>query len=323
MRIVRNLSELCEATTRAVVTVGNFDGVHLAHQRLLRRVVKCARPLGAVATAVTFDPHPRQILAPEHAARLLTGLPQKIRLIEELGIDLIVVLPFTLELSQWTPADFIHRVLVEKLRPFSVHVGPSFRFGHRQAGNIQVLEGLARKEGFQVEVVPMLEIRGQPVSSTHIRNLLKSGQVGLARHLLGRLYSSAGLIVSGRGVGSRETVPTLNLSTVEELLPKVGVYVTRTRLDDRFHESVTNVGYRPTFDGSRLTVESYLLNFSGRITATEMEIHYLHRLRDEEKFPDAAALKKQIEHDAAQAKRFFRFLRHLESCRPRPMAADR
>ncbi len=309
MRIIHSLQELRESPGATVATIGNFDGVHLAHRQLLRRVVESARRMHAVAAAVTFDPHPIKILAPEHAPKLLTPPEQRTRLIEDLGIDLLVVLAFTKELAQLSPAEFVRRILVENLQTVSVHVGPNFRFGYRQSGNIDVLRELSSLEGFRLEVMPFLKVRGEQVSSTRIRELLSAGRVNLAGRLLGRPYSTFGPIVPGLGVGRQHTVPTLNLAPVEEHLPKNGVYVTRTRLGGTRYDSATNIGYKPTFGAHPLTVETYLLDLSGEVNEPEMEIEYLYRVRDEIKFQNPALLKIQIQKDARRTSKFFRLLK--------------
>lgn len=326
MRVIHDLTELREPISTSVVTIGNFDGVHLAHQELLRKVVKSAHSAGAISASITFHPHPSKILAPESAPKLLSALPQKTRLIEKLGIEVLVVLPFTIELSRLTPADFARDILGGQLRPRSVFVGPNFRFGHRQSGDVKLLADLGRQQGFDVQVLPMLEVRGQRVSSSRVRELLSAGRVTAAGRILGRPYSSAGAIVPGLGVGKKQTVPTLNLAPIDEQLPGTGVYVTRTRLGSALHESVTNIGFKPTFGEHQLTVESFLLNFAGEITETEMEVEYLYRLRDEMKFPNPATLKTQIQEDARRAACFFRLLKlfhrlqsgHLTSSLPPP-----
>ncbi|MBZ5565306.1 MAG: bifunctional riboflavin kinase/FAD synthetase [Acidobacteriia bacterium] len=308
MRIIRDLGELREHRA-SVVTIGNFDGMHLAHQRLLARVAGVARPVGAQAVAITFEPHPVKYLAPEHAPKLLTPLERKAQLIESMGVQLLVVLPFTRELAHLSPLGFVRSVLLGPLHTLSVHVGPNFRFGYRQAGDTEVLEALGRQEGFRVEVLPMLEVRGERVSSTRVRELLSEGRVQVACRLLGRPFSSYGPIVAGLGVGRKHTVPTLNLAPVEEQLPKIGVYVTRTRLGATWHDSVTNVGHKPTFGDHRLTVETFLLSFSGEIREADMEIQFLYRLRDEIKFQNPAILKVQIQEDARRSLKFFRLRR--------------
>jgi riboflavin kinase / FMN adenylyltransferase len=309
MRVISTLREIGEAGTPSVVTIGNFDGVHLAHQSLLRRVVEVAQSRGARATAITFEPHPIKLLAPDHAPKLLTPLERKVDLIKATGIDLLVVLPFTRELARQSPLEFVRRVLVDPLRASSVLVGPNFRFGYRQSGDTEILEELGKQEGFRVEVVPLLYMRGDRVSSTRIRELLSEGLVHKANRLLGRPFSASGPIVAGMGVGRKHTVPTLNLAPIEEQLPKVGVYVTHTVLAGVRHDSVTNVGFKPTFGEHRLTVETFLLDFSGQIDETVMEIEFLYRLRDEMKFQNPAILKVQIQEDARRSLKFFRLLK--------------
>jgi len=321
MRVITSLQEVEAPPAPSVVTIGNFDGVHLAHRSLLRRVVEVARAQDARATAVTFEPHPIKVLAPDHAPKLLTPLRRKVELIAETGIDLLVVLPFTRELARHSPLDFVRRVLVDPLHATSVHVGPNFRFGYRQSGDTDVLEELGNQEGFRVEIVPMLSIRGDQVSSTRIRQLLTEGVVHRANRLLGRPFSSRGPIVAGMGVGRKHTVPTLNLAPIEEQLPKVGVYVTHTILAGSRHDSVTNVGYKPTFGDHSLTVETFLLNFSGQVDETDMEIEFLYRLRDEMKFQNPAILKVQIQEDARRALKFFRLLKQYGRQLPRSVPA--
>jgi riboflavin kinase/FMN adenylyltransferase len=319
MRVIRQLSELPEVPRASAVSVGNFDGVHLAHQQLLKRVIETARASNALAAVITFEPHPARILRPERAPSLLTSTAHKTGLIEKLGIDLLLILPFTEKLARISPEDFVRTILVDGLHAVSVHVGPNFRFGYRQAGNTQVLDELGRQHGFRVEILPMLEVRGERVSSSHVRQLLVEGRVRIAARLLGRPYSTGGPVVQGMGVGSKQTVPTLNLAPIEELIPREGVYITRTRLGEKVHESVTNVGHKPTFGDHRLTVESHLLDFAGEIDDAEMEVEYLYRLRDEKKFPDAVALKTQIQKDVRRALRYFR---HCHGAQGRA-AADR
>ena len=311
MRVIHHLNELHPRPSACMLTIGNFDGVHLAHHKLLDRVVDVARSRGAVAAAITFEPHPIKFLSPAHAPKLLTPFSRKAKLIASSGIDLLIVLPFNRELAHLSPLEFVRDILVQPLRTVAVHVGPSFRFGYRQAGDVEILEELGRQEGFKVEVLPLLEVRGQPVSSTRIRELLVDGRVHVANRLLGRPFSVYGPIVAGLGVGHKHTVPTLNLAPVEEQLPKIGVYVTRTRVGEKVYDSVTNAGHKPTFgDNQRLTVETFLLNYpGGEISEPDMEIEFLYRLRDEIKFQNPAMLKVQIQEDARRSLKFFRLLR--------------
>lgn len=312
MEIIRDLRELPPLPHGSAITIGNFDGVHLAHQQLLGHVAKMARSLKSASAAVTFEPHPIRFLAPDRAPKILTPLPQKARLIEHEGIDLLVVLPFTRELAHLLPADFVQQILVGQLKAACISVGPNFRFGYRQAGDVNSLKELSQKNGFTLEVVPNVEIRGQAVSSTRIRNLLSEGRVHMAGRLMGRPFSNSGVIVSGRGDGRRYGVPTLNLSPREEQLPQVGVYVTQSRIGAATLQSVTNVGYSPTFGNHPLTIETYLLDFEGDVQEDEMEVEYLHRLRDEMKFQNPAVLKVQIQDDVRRSLKFFRLLERFQ-----------
>jgi riboflavin kinase / FMN adenylyltransferase len=311
MQVVRDLLELREPLHKSAVTIGNFDGIHLGHRELLGRVVNSARELDATSVVVTFDPHPAQILAPERVPKTLTPFALKARLIEQEDIDLLAVLRFNRELSMLSPAEFVRRILVEKLRAAVVHVGSNFRFGHQRAGDTALLAELGRKSGFRVETLPLIKIRGQQVSSSQIRHSLSEGKVEIAGRMLGRPYAVSGAVVAGEGIGHKKTVPTLNLGPVKQQLPKNGVYITRARVSGALHESVTNVGHKPTFGQHRLTVETFLLNFQGEVQALEMEIEFLHRLRDEIKFSDAEALKQQIQQDVKKSLEFFRLTKRL------------
>jgi riboflavin kinase / FMN adenylyltransferase len=311
MRVVHDLSELPKPLHKSAVTIGNFDGIHLAHRELLGRVVRSARELGGISVVVTFDPHPAQVLAPERAPKILTPLPSKIRLIEQEGIELLAILRFNQEMSRLSPEEFVRRILAAKLQAAAIHVGSNFRFGHQREGNTEVLAELGRKNGFHVETLPMINVRGLRVSSSQVRHFLSEGQVEIAGRMLGRPYSVSGAIAAGEGVGHKQTVPTLNLGPAEQLLPRNGVYVTRTRLARTFHDSVTNVGHKPTLGHHRLTVESFLFDVRGEVKEKEMEIEFLHRLRDEIKFPSVEALKQQIQKDVQKSLKYFRLTKRL------------
>ena len=318
MRVVRDLSQLPGPLHKSAVAIGNFDGIHMAHRELLRRVVHSARELGGTSVVITFDPHPALVLAPERAPKILTPLDLKTRLIEKEGIELLAILPFNQELFRLSPKEFVRSILVEKLRTAAVHVGSNFRFGYQRAGDTTLLAKLGQKEGFHVETLPMLRIRGHRVSSSQVRHFLSEGKVEIAGRLLGRPYSVRGDIATGEGIGHKQTVPTLNLGPVEQQLPNRGVYITRTGLGGRLHESVTNVGHKPTFGHYSLTIESFLLNIRNEIKAKEMEIQFLHRLRDEIKFPSVEALRQQIQQDVQRSRKFFRLINRLSKTKSTP-----
>jgi riboflavin kinase/FMN adenylyltransferase len=292
----------------SVVTIGNFDGVHLGHRRLLGRVIELARQLSAAAGVLTFDPHPARVLAPQRAPKLLTTREQRLELLSATGVDFIVLIPFTREFSFMSAEEFAVRVLREGLRARAVVVGENFRFGHRAEGDVGVLRRLGEIYGFAVEVIPRVDVRGQPVSSSAIRSLVERGRVGPACRMLGRPYTIEGRIVPGRGVGSRQTVPTLNLEPFNELLPARGVYITRTTEIEgsRTWPSITNVGVRPTFDGDSLTVETFLLqNLDGAAPAA-IRLSFLRWVREERKFESPEQLREQILRDVERARSYFR-----------------
>jgi riboflavin kinase/FMN adenylyltransferase len=294
----------------AIVSVGNFDGVHRAHRAVLDEIVCRAKAAHAQSVVVTFEPHPARILRPDQNLKLLTPVPEKLRLLEAARVDTVLLLPFSRDLSLMTPRQFAHEILKKRLHAREVHEGYNFHFGHKAAGNIQVLRDLGREMGFEVHDYAEMRLRGERVSSSHIRKLLSEGRVSRARHLLARPFSILSTAGRGRGYGAKYTVPTINLANYEELVPKDGVYITRTRLGNECFDSVTNVGNRPTFGANSFAIETHLLNFHPiELSAeTEVEIHFLDRLRDEIKFPSVDALKEQIGRDVRKAEKYLRRL---------------
>lgn len=310
MQVFHKLGEVPPDFGSAIVSIGNFDGVHRAHRHVLAEIVARAKVANAKSLAVTFDPHPIRILRPDTNLRLLTPTAEKLRLLASTGIDAVLVLPFTRDLSLMTPHQFAHEILKKRLHAREVHEGYNFHFGHKASGNIQILRELGREMGFEVHDYPEMRLRGEPVSSSHIRKLIGEGRVSRARHLLARPFNILSTAGRGRGYGAKYTVPTINLSHYEELVPRDGVYVTRTRVGQECFDSVTNVGNRPTFGVESFAVETHLLNFHPlELSAeTEIELHFLDRLRDEIKFPSVEALKEQIGRDVRKAQKYLRRL---------------
>jgi riboflavin kinase/FMN adenylyltransferase len=290
-----------------VVSVGNFDGVHQAHSRVLCELVRRAGARKAKSVAVTFEPHPVRILRPDSGLKLITPALEKLRLLEHSGIDAVVLLPFTRDVSLMSARDFAQQILCGRLKAVEVHEGYNFRFGHKAAGNVQALKELGSEFGFQVVAYSEVQLRGESVSSTRIRELIRAGNVSRARPLLGRPFSIISTPGRGRGYGSKYTVPTINLSRYEELAPADGVYITRTRVRQECFDSVTNIGNRPTFGAESFAIETHLLNFHPlELTAeTEIELFFLARLRDEIKFASVEALREQIGRDIRKARRYF------------------
>ena len=291
------------------LTIGNFDGVHFGHRQILRRLREVASRNGWKASVLTFDPHPLRVVAPDRAPRLMTSPLRRAELMREEGVEQVLILPFTPELALLSPEEFVSGILEERLKARAVLVGGNFRFGHRHAGNVELLVRLGREIGFETEIVPVADCRGRAVSSTGIRELIEGGHIERAARYLERPYAVEGEVVSGRGVGSRETVPTLNLATSAEVVPAGGVYVTRTTdLDDgREWNSITNIGYRPTFgDSEERTIETFLLGPLDEPTPRHIRLEFLWRVREERRFEDSAALKAQIMKDVGAAIRYFR-----------------
>ena len=307
MNVFHHLEEVPADFGQTIVSVGNFDGVHRAHQAVLGEVVLRAKARGARSLAVTFEPHPTRILRPDMAPKLITPLPRKLDLLAATGLDATLVLPFSRDLSLTPPRKFAEEILGRRLRALEVHEGANFHFGHKAHGNVQRLKEYGREAGFEVMTYPEMKIRGETVSSSRVRELLQKGQVSRARQLLGRVFSLVSTPGRGRGYGHKYTVPTINLSQYDELVPGDGVYVTRTRINGECFDSVTNAGYRPTFGQESFAVETHLLNFHPiELTAqTEVELFFLHRLRGEIKFPSVEALREQIAYDVRRARHYF------------------
>ena len=307
MQVFHKLDEIPADFGPTIVSVGNFDGVHRAHQTVLRDIAQRAKQQGAKSVAVTFDPHPSRILRPDAGLKLLTPTPEKLRWIRPTGVEAVLVLPFGRDLSLLTPHEFAEQILKRKLEACEVHEGYNFRFGHKAAGDVKTLAEFGRKMGFAVKIFDQMTLRGESVSSSQIRKLLNEGKVSRSRHLLGRPFAILSTAGRGRGYGSKYTVPTINLSRYDELVPQDGVYITRTRVGEECFDSVTNIGNRPTFGAESFAIETHLLNFHPIELSpqTEVEISFLERVREEIKFPSVEALREQIARDVKRARRYF------------------
>jgi len=295
----------------SVLAIGNFDGIHLGHQTILQEAINRAAKSAAVATALTFEPAPLKVLRPEAAPKRLSTNEQRLEWFRAVGVEAAVVMPFTLELSKLSPQEFVKKILVNELQVRALLIGENFRFGHKQAGDAQLLRDLGKVHGFDVASIPPIMAHSEIVSSTVIRREIAEGEVTQAGRLLGRPFVLTGSIVSGTGTGSKFTFPTLNLRADQELLPAGGVYITRTLLqgESKSRRSVTNIGVRPTFNGTALSIETHLLDFLGTISAKRIELRFWKRLRSEKKFSSPDELRAQIAKDIASANRFFTLLR--------------
>ncbi len=313
MEVFRSLEQIPAESGPTVVSIGNFDGVHLGHRFILERLRASARERSARSVAVTFDPHPLRILRPETCPRLITPLATKLELLAETGIDAALVLPFSAELSRVRAAEFVTTIVHNALHAVEVHEGANFRFGHRAEGGIAELRQLGSELGFDVVIHDACRVRGFTVSSSRIRELLSQSELSMARALLGHGFFVDSTPASGRGIGGKLTVPTINLAPYQELLPPNGVYVTQLRVAGEWFDAVTNVGNRPTFGADSFAVESYLLSFRPMELQqdTPLRLLFLRRLREERRWPSPEALKEQILRDVARAKRYLHWMRVL------------
>jgi len=307
MKLIRHLEDLPDLSG-SVVTIGNFDGFHVGHRAILDTLGERGRALGLPVVAVTFEPHPLAVIAPDRAPVPISTPRQRTRRLEAAGVDVLFIQEFDPEFSRLEPGDFISRYLIGAFRARALVVGANFRFGHRHRGTIETLR--ARTGDFEVVEVPPVVRGGLPVSSSRIRRCLAGGEVSRARRLLGHCYEMEGQRVGGAGRGSRKTVPTLNMEPWNRLIPKDGVYVTRVRLGESadWLDAVSNVGVRPTFNGRDRTIETFVPDRVISRDEDGLRLKFLRRLRDECRFSDTRALRDQILRDVDDARRFFRRL---------------
>ncbi|UWZ84926.1 bifunctional riboflavin kinase/FAD synthetase [Occallatibacter riparius] len=311
--VYRGLRSLPPDFGPAVAAIGNFDGVHLGHREILSAVVAEARQREMKAVAITFDPHPEQFLRPDHAPGLLTPMDHRIRLLSETGIDAVVILLFDEALARLTARQFVEWVLGDALGIAGLHEGGNFRFGNKAEAGVLELADFGRELGFRLTVHPAVHTHGLEVSSSAIREMVSAGDMRRARWMLGRPFSIVSTQKRDRGVGSQLLVPTINFAAYEGLVPAYGIYVTQLRIGQnrrpaRCFQAVTSLGMRPTFEGAGFSIETHILNFEPveMDETTPLELEFLVRLRDEEKFDSTEALKVQIMKDIARAQRYFR-----------------
>ncbi len=290
-----------------VLTLGVFDGLHLGHQAIMLQVVDRARAIGAVATALTFDPHPRAVLHPATAPPLLQTLDQRLANLEVLGIEQTIVIPFSLEFASQPAENFLSDVIHDRLQAREVYLGKGFEFGKDRGGNIDLLRSMSEKLGFLADEVDEVQLRGNRISSSAIRRLLSEGRVNLARRMLGRPYGVEGVIIRGNRRGHTIGFPTANLKPHNRVIPKYGVYATATLIDGIWRKSITNIGVRPTFENdAEPSIETFVFDFDGDLYGDVLRVRFLHRIRDERKFNGIDELKAQIERDSNRARNYFR-----------------
>jgi len=289
-----------------VLALGNFDGLHRGHLKIVERVRRGAAEHGGTPMAMTFDPHPPRVVRPDKAPPLLMTLPQRLDALERAGMRAVAVVRFTRELSQWEPETFVRTVLVDWLRVSEVWVGANFLFGHDRSGNFSLLRTLGQRYGFRADKIDPVRYKEFVVSSTRIRRLVAEGRVDEAGALLGHSYALAGTIVEGRRRGRELGFPTANLRTDNELIPPHGVYATTLTVDGIVHAAITNIGVNPTFgDNGATTIETHVLHYNRELYGQQVQLGFVQRLRDERRFDDVDALRAQIEADCRRAERLF------------------
>ncbi len=302
MRIIRGVKNLAEKFQDPVLTLGNFDGVHLGHQAIFRRVVERAGEISGTSVAFTFEPHPLKVLAPERSPRLLNTFHGKMKLLEAFGIDVVICADFTKEFAEQHPDDFARDVLHGKIGAREIYVGYDYAFGRGREGSIEFLKKIGGYYGFAVGVIEPVRVDGVVVSSSAVRDLVSAGRVDDAAKLLGRFYSIEGDVVHGAHRGRKLGFPTANISTPNELIPAYGVYAVHVDAGGSGLAGVCSIGVRPTFNSASFSIEVYIFDFDQDLYGRQLQISFIKRLRGEEKFPDAESLIRQIRSDVEDAK---------------------
>ena len=302
MRIIRGIKNTTEKLPYPVLTLGNFDGVHLGHQAIFKKVVDRAKQINGTAIAFTFEPHPLKVLAPERSPRLLNTFHGKMKLFEASGIQVVICADFTREFAQQNPGDFARRILAEALGVKEVYVGWDYAFGKGREGSIESLKAIGEELGFVVGAVDAVQVDGTVVSSSLVRDLVSNGSVENVARYLARHYSIEGNVIHGDNRGHTLGFPTANIHTANELLPAHGVYAVRVQVGGVHHSGVAAIGVRPTFGAGPVSIEVFLFDYDGNLYGKHLEIAFIKRLRGEQKFPDADALVRQMHQDVAEAK---------------------
>ena len=314
MIVIRHVDDLGFAGGRSVVaTLGNFDGLHLGHQAIMERVRERAEALRGVSAAVTFHPHPLRVVAPDRAPVLMLTVEQKMEILERLGLDAAVVLPFDRSMASMPAEEFVERILVRGLGVREIYVGPDFRFGKGRSGDVALLHRLGERHGFTAETIGPILSGDERISASRIRELLAEGELARANRLLGRPFTLVGTVVHGEQRGRELLVPTANLAPENQFLPARGVYFTRTRWEFGEAFGLTNIGVRPTFGYEQTTIETYLPGFKGDLYGQRIHLELHERHRDERKFPDPQALKAQIQADIGSFEAWLRTRGRKES----------
>jgi riboflavin kinase/FMN adenylyltransferase len=303
MDIIVGIGTIRRKFRNPVLTLGNFDGVHLGHQRIFKELREEARKIDGEAIVFTFDPHPLQILAPQRCPPFITPFKKKLMLFERSGIDVLIVATFDLSLASLSPEAFVEQILVDKIGAKRILVGYNYYFGRDRKGNVEMLIRLGEKFGFEVKVIEAMKVNDIPVSSSKIRELIQDGKMGEAAQLLGRNYLLIGKVIWGADRGKRLGFPTANLEILNGLYPKTGVYAVEVIMGTKTYSGVADVGYNPTFGQNPLSVEVHIMDFSQDIYGEEIQLVFFKRIRDEKAFQNHDSLVRQIKKDVDEARK--------------------
>ena len=305
MKIVDRLENITQPFKNAVITIGNFDGVHIGHQVLFHEVIEKADAIDGTSIAMTFEPHPMRVLKKNGHPALITLYEQKTELIERSGMEVLICIPFTKQFASLSAEDFIKNLLIDKIGMKAIIVGGDYTFGKNREGNLAVLKSFASQLDYEVIVADWIKAArnvSNRISSTKIRELVMAGEVEPARKMLGRHYQIRGLVIKGRDRGGKLLgIPTANINLQDELCPKTGIYAVTVEYHNRLYKGVANIGYSPTFNDNEFTVEVHLLDFAENIYGEKIRVNFIERIRDEKKFADISELKDQINRDIKTA----------------------
>jgi riboflavin kinase / FMN adenylyltransferase len=302
MILYRSIDEISAPLCKAVVTIGNFDGVHLGHREIFRRLKSAARLIDGVSVVITFHPHPLHVIDPSRRLTLINTLDEKITLIEASGVDYLIVIPFTQEFASIDAADFVEKILVARIGMKKIIIGYDYAFGKGRVGNSRMLESLGKKLLFEVEELSPINTGDTVYSSSLVRKMIREGKVSDVVRFLGRHFSLAGYVVHGAHRGKTLGFPTANISTDKELLPADGVYAVKVKIDDRLYDAACNIGSNPTFGTAPVSIEVFILDFSMELYDSEIRVYFIERIREEKRFRSVEELKEAIADDVARCR---------------------
>jgi riboflavin kinase / FMN adenylyltransferase len=306
MRIINDLTFTKRDFTSPVVTIGSYDGLHLGHQAIIKRVIELAKEGKGDAVVLTFEPHPVKFLHPELHIPLITPYRKKMMLLAQFGIDVTINLPFSKDIARMSAQQFIEEIVWKRIAPRRVVVGFNFTFGKGRTGSPTELEKIGKRLGFAVEIVPPFRAAGEIVSSTRIRELIEAGDIKEANYMLGNNFFMLGKVIHGHARGKGLGFPTANLEVTQDLYPNDGVYAGTVIVDDRRYNGVVNIGTNPTFGDGQLAVEVFLFDYQGDLYGRELQVALVGKIRDEQTFPSPDLLVRQIEQDIQRAKEILR-----------------